>query len=296
MLQKHEFNDRYYLTHTPRGELSSVSGQRAGGALVLAFHGGGSTPLDMARFSGLTEAADRHGFAVVFPAGSGPSPEYLTWNAGSCCGHAARHNVDDVAFIELLLDELAMQLAFDPMRVYSTGMSNGGMFCYRLAAAIPHRIAAIAAVAGCLAFEPPTLARPVPAMHFHGTADEFVPYKGGAGLRSLRQIDFPSVEQTLCRWSDACGLSLHREDPEPLAIRDHDKFPLGNDRSLKAKRIVYAKSHEEETIVEICIEEGGHTWPGQAPLLGFLGKSLLSLSANGTMWDFFERHHLALVP
>ena len=71
---------RYYYAHVPQGEALP---------LVLAFHGGGSTPLDMARFCHLVELAQHHRFAVVFPSGSGPSPEYLTWNAGICCGHAS---------------------------------------------------------------------------------------------------------------------------------------------------------------------------------------------------------------
>jgi polyhydroxybutyrate depolymerase len=38
-------------------------------------------------------------------------------------------------------------------RVYACGMSNGGMMCYRLAAELPDRIAAIAPVAGTIAIE-----------------------------------------------------------------------------------------------------------------------------------------------
>src|SRR5690606_21164450 len=76
-----------------------------GWPLVIALHGGGSTPRGMLHFTRLIDAADRHRFAVLFPAGSGPSPEFLTWNAGRCCGHAARRQVDDVGFLDALLDD-----------------------------------------------------------------------------------------------------------------------------------------------------------------------------------------------
>ena len=38
------------------------------------------------------------------------------------------------------------------------------------------------------------------------------------------------------------------------------------------------------------IEEGGHTWPGQKPPVGFIGKLVKNISANDLMWEFFEKH------
>ena len=33
-----------------------------------------------------------------------------------------------------------------------------------------------------------------------------------------------------------------------------------------------------------------HTWPGQVPLVKFLGKSTKNVSANEMMWEFFKKH------
>ncbi|MCY2929829.1 MAG: hypothetical protein NTV86_10115, partial [Planctomycetota bacterium] len=46
-------------------------------------------------------------------------------------------------------------------RVYATGMSNGGMMCYRLAAELSDRIAAVAPVSGTQAIEEGNPKRPV---------------------------------------------------------------------------------------------------------------------------------------
>ena len=77
-----------------------------------------------------------------------------------------------------LLDDLATVVNVDPRRVYATGMSNGAMMCYRLAAELSDRIAAIAPVAGTMAIETCRPRRPVSVLHFHGTKDTLVLFEG----------------------------------------------------------------------------------------------------------------------
>jgi polyhydroxybutyrate depolymerase len=45
-------------------------------------------------------------------------------------------------------------------------------------------------------------------------------------------------------------------------------------------------------VVLIVIQGGGHTWPGQQPPVGFIGKSARNISANDLMWEFFQQHPL----
>ena len=82
---------------------------------------------------------------------------------------------DDVKFVSALLDDLSTVCNVDAKRVYATGISNGGMMCYRLAAELSGRIAAIAPVSGTIAIDEVKPKRSVPIMHFHGTADRVVP-------------------------------------------------------------------------------------------------------------------------
>ena len=107
---------------------------------------------------------------------------------------------DDVQFIAKVLDDVSGVVHVDPKRVYATGMSNGGMMCYRLAAELSDRIAAIAPVSGTLSMDVAKLKRPVPVMHFHGTADTLVPYNG-RNDRSLKFLNFKSVEETMAIWA-----------------------------------------------------------------------------------------------
>src|SRR2546422_468969 len=48
--------------------------------VVLVFHGGGSNAEQMVKFCGLNETADKHGFIVVYPSGTGRLEKLLTFN------------------------------------------------------------------------------------------------------------------------------------------------------------------------------------------------------------------------
>src|ERR1700691_6422724 len=93
---------RSYIVHVPPGYDGSKEVP-----VVLAFHGGGSNAEQMVQFCGLNEKADKEGFIVVYPSGTGRLEKLLTFNAGNCCGYAMENKVDDVAFTRALLDDLA---------------------------------------------------------------------------------------------------------------------------------------------------------------------------------------------
>src|SRR5256885_2348660 len=83
-------------------------------------------------------------------------------------------------------------LKVDSKRVYATGMSNGAIMAYRAASELSERIAAVAPVAGPMGTATCAPRRPVPVMHFHGTADRFAPFQGGKGEQSVSGTDFYS--------------------------------------------------------------------------------------------------------
>ncbi len=251
--------------------------------VVLIFHGGASNSEQMVRFCGLNEKADEEGFLAVYPSGSGRLPWALTWNGGNCCGYAAAQNIDDVAFVRAVLDDLAASAKIDSKRIYATGMSNGAIFCYRLADELSDRIAAIAPVSGTMGSETCHPARPAPVIHFHGTADEFVLFGGGAGPKSFSKTNFFSVEHTIRQWVKADGCS-----DEPTITELPDKAHDGTTVTLKS----FGRGKADAEVILYVIEGGGHTWPGRTPRIDLLGKSTKNISANNLMWEFFDKHPL----
>ena len=187
---------------------------------------------------------------------------------------------DDVKFVSMLLDDLATVVNVDPKRVYATGMSNGGMMCYRLAAELSDRIAAIAPVSGTMAIPDYKPKRPVPVMHFHGTADTIVPFSGPSG-RTPKFLTFKSVEETIRLCAEANGC------PETPTVTD---LPDDIEDGTTVKQKTFGPGTDGAEVVLVEIEGGGHTWPGQEPPVRFIGKSTKDISANDLMWEFFQKH------
>ena len=254
----------------------------AGWPLVLAFHGGQSHPEMMRRFCGLDEWAAAGRAVVVFPGGTGAREGLLTWNGGNCCGDARADDSDDVGFVRALVADLDSRLPIDLRRVHAAGMSNGAMMAYRVAAEMADRIASIAPVAGPLALDSIKPARPVPVVHFHGTLDQFTPYEGGVGRRSVTRVSHRPVLEGLLDWVHANGCP---------AEFTRGAVPCSDD-GIAIERFAWGPGMAASEVVLYRLEGGGHTWPGRQPDSFYLGPCALSLVANTIIWEFFERHPL----
>jgi polyhydroxybutyrate depolymerase len=191
--------DRSYHVHVPPQYDASKPTP-----VILAFHGGGTNAQIMAFSCGLNAKADDAGFIVVYPNGTGDEKLKLTWNSGGFRAPNGKKQPDDVAFTAAVIDDLAKVTNVDAKRIYATGMSNGGMMCYRLAAELSKKIAAIASVSGTMSVKKYRPKRPVAVIHFHGTADERVPFGGTkGGTKKKPQFPRPSNQS---RKRSASGL------------------------------------------------------------------------------------------
>lgn len=213
--------------------------------LVIVLHGGTGTAHGAAKMTGMNALAQKHNFLVAYPQGVGIIP---TWNAYGCCGYANRNKVDDVAFIKELIDNIEELCPVDRHRIYATGISNGGMMCFRLANEMPDTFAAIAPVAASFNFEGEPVGKPVSVMMVNGLEDQFVPYNGGVGTKSLqKRVDKPaSYAVDYWRKRNAC-----RVVPELI-----DMPKLG----LQKKR--YFGGKEKSEVVLWTLQDSGHVWPG----------------------------------
>ena len=59
---------------------------------------------------------------------------------------------------------------------------------------------------------------------------------------------------------------------------------------MKVTRKTWGGGKKDSEVVLIEIDGGGHTWPGQQPVVSLLGESTMDISANDLMWEFFQKH------
>ena len=259
--------ERSFVVHAP-------ATPSAGGRLpvVIVLHGGGSDARAVMAQTGMSELADRAGFLAVYPQGTARfGGRQLTWNAGACCGYAVDQQVDDVAFLAAVIDQVVRDHQGDPDRIYVTGFSNGGMLAYRAACQLTDRIAAIAPVAGSqlVDCQPSTT---LPVLILHGTADQQIPYQGGespARADTHPRRD-PPVADTTAFWAthNRCS-DPTTEQASPNTTLQHHGCPDGVEVGL------------------YTIDGGGHDWPGGRSTRGATPESI---DATPLIWDFFQQH------
>ena len=248
--------------------------------VVLILHGGFGSGLQAFTTARLAALADARGVIVVYPDGVAGSLGVRTWNAGTCCGYAQATGIDDIGFIDALLDRLESDLCIDRRRVHATGMSNGAQLSHRLACDLSWRIASVAPVAGTDNTTACAPTRPVSVMHIHGTADQHSPYGGGVGC-GVSGNGSTSVADTIARWQD-------RDDcPGGAAPR----FVEGDGTCM-----TYGRCRNESEVVLCSVIGGGHTWPGGEPSMipgigscpfGFKSETF---DASARALDFFALH------
>ncbi len=254
---RHGGRDRSFRLHVPASARNPPPG---GAPVVFMFHGLRTTAAMMEPVTGLATTAAREGFVLVLPEGI-----EMSFDAGRCCGAAARDGVDDDGFTLAILDLLDRNLCVDLRRVYATGLSNGGHMAYRLACEHADVFAAVSSVAGVVATWPCRPARPIPILHVHGTDDAVVRYDLG--------IDGRGAERTVADWAERNG----------CADRPTTTLQRG-----EVTCVAYPGC-AAGVATELCtIAGGGHQWPGGRGL-PLLGQTTQDLSASDASWAFFAR-------
>ena len=273
---KVDARERSYLVHVPKTYKADKPVP-----VVIVLHGAGLNASIMAMLCGMNKKSDSEGFIAVYPNGTGVGI-FQTFNSGGFMGPLADKQPNDVKFIAAVLDDLGKRVKVDAKRVYATGLSNGGMMCYRLASEMSERIAAIAPVSGTMGIDLPRPRRKIPVLHIHGTADRIVPY-AGPNKRMPSFVTFKSVDDTLRIWTRFNGCV---EKPVKQQLEDRA------DDGTTVTRFTYAAQRGGAEVQLLKIHNGGHIWPGRKSFSGFTGKSTRDIAANDVIWEFFQRHRL----
>lgn len=271
---------RRCLVHVP---LVATSQARA---LVLFLHGAGGNADWAATETGWPALADQEGFLAAFPEALPPNPHkparFLSnppvWSDDSPRSSRRQPPIDDVAFIQRLLDHLQTEFPVDAQRICLSGFSNGAAMTFRLAAELSGRFAAVGPVAGHCWVRDPRPTRPMPTLYLIGTEDPLVPLEGGMIRSPWRWTETrPPVSESLTRWARALGCS-----PAPWLLSDENGV----------EKIVYDPGPAAAELQAWFISGLGHHWPGGKGQMNprLAGRPSNRVDGCAVLWEFFRKH------
>lgn len=270
---------RTYKVHLP-------AGYRADNPLpmVIIIHGAFDTGKNMERVSGFSKLADKEKFIAVYPEGMGIFGFIQHWNAGHCCGKAAADQIDDVGFLEAVIENACSRLAVDRRRIYMTGFSNGGMLVHRFASEKGHLLAAAAPMAASAGgspnartpeWSPQEANKTIPMLSMHGTSDLSVPFEGTKSIAGKDTRRYWAAEQSMAFW---------------VRQNDCEKNPLTESLYQGQVKITTWKSRSNKAdVVLYAIDGWGHQWPGRFFTSRLAPENPLhNFDAAEIIWDFFK--------
>ena len=147
--------------------------------LLILLHSASTSGSHLEKYTKLASIAKKNGIIYIAPDGMTNPYGKRFWNASKSCCNRFKQEVDDVAYIDSLIEEINAKTPVDPKRIYLIGHSNGAFMSFTYACKTD-KVAAIVAIAGAMDVNPDcTPATPVSLLNIHGTADKTIKVDGG---------------------------------------------------------------------------------------------------------------------
>lgn len=254
--------------------------------LVVGLHGLYGSMNDF-EVTGITAIADTAGFLVVAPqaldynslAGLLPG----VWNAGIILEipglgeMALNEDVDDVGFLNAMIDTIKADYLVQEDRVYMAGISLGGFMTQRMSCAAPERMAAVASIMGTysLALPPCNPDKVLPMAHFHGTQDQVVTWDGAFIYgNAIIPVGY-SVDELI-----SSKVDLHQANTVPL----YEQWPNTNNDSFWVEHYVYTDGNQLSKVELFKLNGGDHFWYNSQNTDG-------EIDLATELWKFFNRQY-----
>ena len=163
--------------------------------LLILLHSASTSGAHQENYMHLGPVAKKNGLIYIAPDGTVNPEGKRFWNATKSCCNKYKEVVDDVAYINSLIDEINAKTPVDPKRIYLIGHSNGAFMSFTYACKT-NKVAAIVAIAGAMDTESDcTPSTPVSLLNIHGTADKTIKIDGGV----LNNFPYTSAKSTVTK-------------------------------------------------------------------------------------------------
>lgn len=252
------------------------------GSLLIGLHGATQRGSIMARTTGFHELDEARLFTLAYPD---------AWEGTWRDGRGEDDDVDDVSFIESLIEQLVNDQEIDRKRIFLVGASNGGFLSQRLICELPGQFRAVAtiiATMGLAVFQRSYIDE-IPSLFLvAGTADPIIPFTGGetpGSLMSNENAPIIGFEDLVAHWKNLGQFDNCERNRRQVPALESGKLIIDTESCS-------ADSHPHRLMKSIIVEGGGHQWYGRRvskETLRRFGASTTEFQLSGEIISFFER-------
>ena len=175
--------------------------------LVVSLHGYSGWGTQNSAYMGLYDSVHENEHLLLSPDGTMNWFLQRWWNATDSCCNLYDDEVDDVGYLQNLIEEAVLNYGADPDGVVIMGHSNGGFMSHRIACDSGGSIRSIVSLNGAtwddFSSDCPDTGRP-DILHVHSTGDGVIYYDGGSILGN----EYPSALESVDHWADRSGCDL----------------------------------------------------------------------------------------
>ena len=202
--------------------------------LVVNLHGYSSWGTANANYFGLYDSVHENEHLLLTPDGTTNWQGLRFWNATDACCNLFGDTVDDVYYLEGLIQEAIQNYGADEEAVIVMGLSNGAFMSHRLACDSGNMIRAIVSLNGATwdDFDNDCVDNGRPdILHVHATSDLVILYDGGTVWGGG---DYPSAIESVGNWASRSVCSstwsllgqIDLINQDGLRDTDHFEFPF----------------------------------------------------------------------
>ena len=213
--------------------------------LVFAFHGYGGDGAGMRILTAFDDHAIEKNFIVCYP-----DAAVSNWNDGCNCNNASRLGIDDVGFVNYLIDLISQNYNVDTTKLFAAGYSQGGFFVNNLACKLSNRISKIAVVCGAVSNQLSQGCFPSnnsSVLMIQGTNDQSVLYNGVPS----GNFSYLSAKSGAKFWGNKNGC-----DSEPVT----ENLPDNGDPAITVLKETYIDCNDNVSVILYSVFNGSHGW------------------------------------
>lgn len=240
---------RSFSYYKPAVDISS-------GNLMFVMHGSGGSSADMIKRTVKLEAiAAAEKLLLVYPNGY-----QRYWNECRKFSNAVanKENINEEAFFTAMIEYFIIKYSISKNKIYAAGFSGGGQMAYKLAATMPGKIKAIAAVVANMpdpaSCDCKLAGKALPVLIINGTDDNVNPYNGGEMF--VNNTSFGVVRSTEASFNYWASLAGYKTSPIKKKLPDTDS---ADHKTIESYTYMHGL---KPPIVLLKVIGGQHSYPG----------------------------------